>query len=638
MVFGARKGGKGQPPDDDGLDAEAKKASREAVCAEYFASLPTGSFTAEEEDLRAALQSVLTETGNVRLSIAAQREEVRSAKQKLSMPQGAGLTQWLTQRAGDDFSLVADPNSGEKLLCLAGHEHEADAGADSLEDFYASLPDNEFTEDEAVLREHTLLALKRLGGRAKLSQFTRGDQARELQQARGKLLPKGAPFVSWLERRLGSEVSVEAEAAGGHTASLLPAGRSAAASLGRAPISGANATQWQAQPQQPRLPPPMFKDSAPDKGKGKGKGKYQEEEYQTEEDREATREQAKADREARVQEFFDKLPSDALTLEEQVLREALFVSIERHSGQGQLGVQVRLSRVCQEPDVRNTKVGLLPEGVTVATWIEARVGGEIILSKDESGQVMCERAGDEPPAAVAPVRHMAAAGHHRQPQQPQQPLSDGLKRIEERDARMVEYFQSHPNLSVLERSLKNSLLEAVARKHEEAPTRLSDVLNSDSVVQNSWKSAKANWAHLNPPLEVAFARWVELRMGEEVKITREPYVQLSRQEKDRRGLPENRKRGAEAMGGAPHHSAYMRDEPPAKMSRVNGAGPGAPIRPFGAAPPTRTSYAGGALRAGAPLGAGPPARALGLRQPGAVTGAGPARPGPIGIRPAYGKR
>lgn len=591
MVF---RGKGGPPPVDDGLDPEAVRAAREAVCAEYFASLPTDSFTEEEEDLRAALQVVLSETGNVRLSIAAQRDEVRAAKQNLNMPQGVGLGQWLTQRAGDDFALVTDPNVGEKLLCMAGSEHQVETGDDALEDFFASLPDDTFTQDEAVLREQVLLTLRRLGGRARFSMLTRGQQSQDVQRARHALLPKGAPLKSWIVRRLDSEVSVEAEEQGGYSAFLLPAGRSAAASLQRGITSGANAPSWTPQPQQPRLPPPGHKD------------------FLSEEDREASREQAKADKLARTQEFFDTLPRDALVHEEQVLRKALLLSIEKHSEQTQFGVQARLSRVCQVPEVRDAKVALLPDEVTVASWIESRIGGEIVLSKDNFGQVVCERATDaEAPAKVAAV------------------LDQGVGPVlkQEREARMEEYFQGHPNLSVLERILKDSLLEAVAKRHDEAPVRLSHVLNTDPVVQNAWKSAKAAWLQMSPPLEVSFARWGELRMREEVKITREPYVQLSRQEQERRGLQRAPKRGAEAMG-----PTAPAPQPPAKMSRISGAGSGQPTPPWGAAPFAR-ALGGPRLPASRSHGLRPSA-APSAGAARAAIGAGAARVASSGVRAA----
>lgn len=571
--------------------------AREAVTADYFASLPVDQMTEAEDELRSALLNAINDTGGrARLSIAAQREEVRQAKMGLQMPQGAGLTQWITSRAADVFSLVPDPNSGEKMLCAAGFEHEVGSGGDSLEDFYASLPENEFTEEEEWLREQMLSALKRFNGKARLSQLTRGEQARDLQQARAAVLPKGAPFVGWLERRLGGEVSIETEQGGGAVAALLPAGRSAATTLAKQQGKGNRAEVPPARellrPQQPRMPPALEDP----KWRQRNRRQADDEPELVPEEQEAKREQAKLDRERRAQEFFDTLPAEQLSDEEQSLREALFASLEKVAGsQGRNNEEVRLSKVCQEEIVRQAKAALLPSEVTVANWIELRIGGEIVLGKDATGQVMCHLA----PSDDRPAQAEAAAPRVAK---------------EERDALMDAYFEGRP-LAGLERSLKSLLLEAVASKMDgPLPMRLSDVLNSEPPVQNAWKSAKATWLAQTPPLEVSFARWVELRMAEEVRITREPYVQLSKPEQERRGISKN-KRGFEG----PYQSAYQ--QPPAKAARYGAPYSGGPrtweapgsdanFTPVGPVRPSGTGYGMGRPTG---YGAGAPSAPIGCR-------------------------
>lgn len=564
------------------MDPEARerqKLEREQVAADFWAQLPIGGFTPQEEALRDALIGALSETGNVRLSLAAQVDEVRKAKTKITFPHGVGLTQWIAQRLADDFALVPDPHTGEKIICVAGTEHEIAGLGNVREDFYSSLPADSFTPEEETLREALLGVLHRLGGatgKVKLSQLTRGEDSNQLQRARSKVLPKGAPFHEWVERRMGSEIEMtELEgSASGHCAQLLPSSRAEAAEAARrmpaaedkgkgggkgaaatggkggkervAPwIQGSNATPlW---PQAPNLPPPGLKG-------GSARAAF----APASADDEARKEQVRAEKEERIAAFFQSLPADALTNEEQALRESLIITLEKLGGGG-AGKTVRFSLMCQDTLVKDAKVATLPSDVTVATWIEARIGGEIILSKDPGhGQVMAEKVADMEPSAM-----------------PLDRKSIEEKRLE-KDAQIAAYFEGRP-LSHLERSLRASLVEAVASKGAAEPHRLSEVLNIDKSVQEAWKQAKAGWAQEH--IQVSFASWVEHRMADQLKLSREPYVSLTKPELEKRGLA---KGGSHRKRGGPDNFSQnpyqVPGQGPAKAPRQTGGyGRPAPI-------------------------------------------------------------
>jgi hypothetical protein len=130
---------------------------------------------------------------------------------------------------------------------------------------------------------------------------------------------------------------------------------------------------------------------------------------------------------------------------------------------------------------------------------------------------------------------------------------------DEREARMVEFFVGP--LSSEERVLRDVLCDACAR-YGGVAARLTPFLSSDPKVGNAWKDCKSLWMQLNPPVEASFVRWVELRMLQEVRISREPYIRLTREEMDRRGLGKGlgKRRASQDVG----------QEHPSKIRRLGG--------------------------------------------------------------------
>mmetsp|Transcript_82476 Transcript_82476/g.229929 ORF Transcript_82476/g.229929 Transcript_82476/m.229929 type:complete len:584 (-) Transcript_82476:100-1851(-) len=528
---------------DDAADAEAREAARlerENVIQEYLEGLPSDTLTPEEDELLQALLVALDEAGGgsgVRLSLVAQRSQVRNAKAALRLPQGLGLTQWIQHRVPNQVDLVPDSVSGEYLLC---HPNSSGAQADSFETFVSQLPEDRFVPKELALRELLLNALQNQGGKAKVSVFSRD---RDIQAAKSALLPKGTPLMIWIERRLSSEVAISPEPLGGNSLELLVEA------------------------------PPMQKAKGTEKGKSYGKGKDKDGKSRTYEwsstaakganerspsvaasrgrDRSVVpssrelkklqpvpmtdeeKEEARLAREARSTEFFQSLPQDEFTVEEQALYKALQEAwlVSHPSG---VGPETRLSMLCQNEGVRMAKGALLPEGVTVGAWIGARVGPEMTLSKDSTGQAVIVVSLDGTPPAEG----------------------TGMRPSEERDARMAAYFQGP--LSRLEQDLRYSVIDALTRRQAgcEKPNtaiRLSDLLNLDPSLNAAWKTAKASWLALDPPLEVSLARWVELRIQEDLRVTREPYVQFTRPPGT------ERKRKGEPSGREPPYKAYRQE-------------------------------------------------------------------------------
>jgi len=513
------------------------REDRETRRLEYFASLPA-ALTDREETLRAALLEVAARLGNVRLSLVAQDPSVKDAKVALDMPKGVGLGQWIQQRIPEDFTLLTPESScGEPMLIAAGSDmgadaHQASAEADqAIEDFYMGLPTDEFLPEELTLREKILDALSSAGGSAKLSTLTRGEYSKDVHFARAAVLPKGAPLLGWIERRMGSEVRVSQDDRGANVAELIG---EAAASVGR-----------------------RGKGSGKDKGKDKGAGKGAGADRKvfrpagvedTPEARMAAAEEAKAAREARMQEFLDTLPKNRLLPEEQRFRELILSELHAAGG------EMRLSMICQKPEAKAAKGRLLPPETSVGAWIEHRIGAEVLIHRDAQNNSFAMLAAGAPRSARPAVP--AIYGGNGAPVMSAEPPTAK----DERDLAMQEYFARLGALQPLERRMRDLLVEA-AQRAGSAGSRVSDLLNGNPAMQQAWQALKQKFMQASPPVEASFARWIELRLVDELKFTREPWVQL------RGGMKRS------APGGSPYAS-----DP--KAPRTGGRP--APFRPIGA--------------------------------------------------------
>lgn len=83
-----------------------------------------------------------------------------------------------------------------------------------------------------------------------------------------------------------------------------------------------------------------------------------------------------------VEEFLSGLPAESFTAAEEDLRDALLRFIESW----QSSTPPRLTDVAQAPGVSEAKKQLLPEGVSLKAWITSRLGGEVDLIQDATGQ------------------------------------------------------------------------------------------------------------------------------------------------------------------------------------------------------------------------------------------------------------
>merc|ERR1740138_1036345 len=85
------------------------------------------------------------------------------------------------------------------------------------------------------------------------------------------------------------------------------------------------------------------------------------------------------------EDFFDSLPTDSFTEDEEALRDALLTFLETW----QEGEPPTLSNAGSDAAVRSNRVKVLPKGtpVSLKDWIDRRMGGEIEMQPDPGGQM-----------------------------------------------------------------------------------------------------------------------------------------------------------------------------------------------------------------------------------------------------------
>jgi len=328
----------------------------------FFAGLPRGELSPEEAQLREAFLAWLRRVPTPSyLGDAGQDPEVQRARGAL-LPPNVPLREWIDRRIGGEVEVRNEARKGErggKLEVVLRGSDTAKAAASSAtrgpapggpapggdggaEAFFASLPGDELTREELALREAVLGYLEARAEDSPSQQLLLADvcKDRAIAQTRSALLPQQVPLRLWLEKRIGGEIEViRDEMRGAFTIQLRGAGA------------------------------PAGNTQAPGESKEK---------------------------------FFETLPEDSFTNDEEKLREALMAFLERrkqHEGEG----PPTLSHAGSDPDIRKCRVLVLPKGVPVSLreWIERRMGGEIDTAQDANGQILFGIRGEVDLAAAA---------------------------------------------------------------------------------------------------------------------------------------------------------------------------------------------------------------------------------------------
>lgn len=359
------------------LACHGKEEKRET----FFASLPMDSFTPAEEMLRSALVDFLAMWKSkelATLSHAGGDKGVQQAKCAL-LPQGVTLRDWIERRIGGEMELSRDMK-GQYVIRLtqeAGQivndrylqlqklglmpapsqddrDFQPGLGLPGPEgarlDFFDNFPENELLPQELTLRQALMDFMQGWSVRPGALAATLSDagQDKAVQQCRMALLPKEVALKEWIERRIGGEILTRRDPNGQVQISVRGVRRGAAH-----PGTGRRAA----------LPAVQ------------GIGAEVAEGAETDKDRaEAAKRLALEKREA-AERFFDSLPADGFTAEEETLRLAILNFLEQWKGPG----CATLSSAGGDVQVRSARAVFLPRGggISLREWIDRRIGGEV---------------------------------------------------------------------------------------------------------------------------------------------------------------------------------------------------------------------------------------------------------------------
>jgi len=213
---GKDRGGKDRGGKDRGRGSDRSRAPPVSI-DDFFATLPDDSLTDAEADLRVAVLDFLEARGMdgpVSLGEALKDHAVLSAQSAL-LPSEVPVRQWINRRIGGEVKIEKD-SKGQWVLNKASFDSApAQGGSDKKEAFFATLPDDSFTQEEEDLRD-TLLAFIGSWQNAESPSLSDAGGDVEIRRARPAVLPKGCQvsLKDWIERRIGGEIELAMDPSG----------------------------------------------------------------------------------------------------------------------------------------------------------------------------------------------------------------------------------------------------------------------------------------------------------------------------------------------------------------------------------------------------------------------------------------
>lgn len=325
---GAKKGEAGADKGKGSTKGAGTAASNEVARKAFFGGLPDDSLEQGEIDLRQALFEFLggwdpkPEQQHPPVRLVEEDKEVQRCKAAL-LPQGVTLKDWIETRVGGE---LACKRLGGQGLCLMLRDEvaeedaaEKEALAAKKEAFWAALPTDGFSPEEETLREALLTFIDSSTGN-KNERATLSTAGSNAQVREAKL-------------------------------AVVPKG---------CPVTF---KEWI----EKRVAQEIRVFEFPDKQIGIGRNKGDK----IEQIREAK------------EGFFERLPEDGFTPEEEQMRDALIQFISNF--QSPDGAPPSLSAAGSDAQVREARAALLPKsGVSLRDWIDRRIGGEVeTLMPDE---------------------------------------------------------------------------------------------------------------------------------------------------------------------------------------------------------------------------------------------------------------
>lgn len=366
--------------EDAAQEGNSNPVTRVDLRDAFFASLPTDSFTKEEEVLRNTIFSFLAlwpSKDLAALHLMGADPAVAAAKKALiAKAEGVNfsLRSWIDSRIGQEISLTQngavgnivihllpagveivqnrlremqrpvvdrrrpDPeasfnrNPEAELLRQQDKELEQQRSEQAKNSFFEGLPTDELLPAEIQLREALIAFIKdwptngKMGSKRKVPTLSLAGPVEAIRNARLALLPKEVSFKQWIEKRVGGEI-ITRTAEDGQVEMTLP---------------DSNAEE---------AVPSVEEDSQDDRLRMHG------------------------DRVQKKEDFFDHLPSDGFTDAEERLREAVLKCLEGWP----CPPAMSMSHLGGDAAVRDARREFLPPGcgASMKEWVERRIGAEV---------------------------------------------------------------------------------------------------------------------------------------------------------------------------------------------------------------------------------------------------------------------
>jgi len=461
------------PPVATGGAGPAVGPSKEA----FFQKLPAESFLPAEEQLRQMIINML-EHGQLPATKIMQDRQVAAAANSF-LPRTVQLADWVERRIGAEVTVTSD-QPGAFFFGLVGAGAAAGpppasgaargpplaavapAREDRREDFFAGLPQDDFSPEEAQLRSAIFDFLASWKSQ-ELASISHMGMDEGVQRARSALLPQWVTLRQWIERRIGGEVELRKDSKGEYVVHLTQAALAIVSQ--------------------------RFRETSKRETPGTQQAA-----------RSSVRETQPEDVETLSQKFFEGLPQDELTAGELALRQELIRFLEEWSTRKPNGPAPILSDALIEKAIQSLKTDLLPKGVPLKDWIDRRIGGEIDTRPNKSGQIEFLFRNSKNGGAKRNAADMDSGEH--------QTDSSKESHMVKRDA----FFANLPadGFTPEEELLREALLDYIANwKGEDSPTF--------SYAGGDPKVKEARMALLPKGCGVTLGDWIDQRIGGEVE-------------------------------------------------------------------------------------------------------------------------
>eukprot|EP00930_Biecheleria_cincta_P097612 TRINITY_DN89316_c0_g1_i1.p1 TRINITY_DN89316_c0_g1~~TRINITY_DN89316_c0_g1_i1.p1 ORF type:complete len:385 (-),score=65.69 TRINITY_DN89316_c0_g1_i1:346-1500(-) len=195
----------------DGLvpaDVSAIQQSNDA----FFRALPEEEFLPEEESLRNAIRAVLRRAcrakrqgGSHYMSNIESLPNVANLVEQI-LPNRVKLLEWVERRMGAEIEVFKDTSNHGAIVLKTARKSQEQKDKE-FSNFFSSLPQERYTDDELILRDCLLGFLKRWTD-YRSPKLTEAGLDADVADAKKALLPEFVGLAAWIDARMGDEIEL----------------------------------------------------------------------------------------------------------------------------------------------------------------------------------------------------------------------------------------------------------------------------------------------------------------------------------------------------------------------------------------------------------------------------------------------